>query len=222
MRWPAIAQAEPESPPLPPDEPTAPPLDLDPAIIDSSPVLQRWLEDSPDIADEIRNQPSFRTRLRLGYAQFPSTGQSGGFSAGVEDVFLLPGTGLTASGDYAQSWNGQRQSYGAEARYYLFPLGGYVNLAPTVGYRALTTPAYQTNGLNLGFRFMIIPSRGGAADLSISQQWVSPGGEDEVGMTGIALGYAVTPQLRLGTDLQFQNSRFGQDSRWGLSLEWLL
>ncbi len=203
-------------------EPTVPALDLDPAVIEGSPVLQRWLEHPPDIADEIRNQPSFRTRLRVGYAQFPSTGEVGGFSVGVEDAFLVAGTGLTASGDYTRSWNGDRESFGGEARYYLFPLGGYVNLAPTLGYRSLSTPAYSTDGLNLGFRLMIIPSRGGAADVAVSQQWLSPGSNDEVTMTSIALGYAISRQLRLGTDLQFQNSRFGQDSRFGLSLELLL
>ncbi|MFQ4135001.1 hypothetical protein PGN35_001655 [Nodosilinea sp. PGN35] len=200
----------------------APTLDLDPAVIEGSPTLQRWLEDIPDIADEIRHRPSFRTRLRVGYAQFPSTGQIGGMTASVEDVFLLPGTGLTASADYSRSWNGQRESYGGEARYYLLPLGGYVNLAPTVGYRSLSTPAYQTEGLDVGLRLMLVPSRGGGADLALSQRWVAPGTEGEVGITSLAIGYAVTRQLRLGTDFQRQNSRFGQDSRVGISLELLL
>jgi hypothetical protein len=216
-----------EATPVPaPDDPLTEaelaPLELDPAIIEQSPVLRRWLENTPDIADEIRNQPSFRTRLRVGYVNFPSSGDLSGFGAGVEDVFLIPGTGLTASGDYSRSSNGQRESYGAQARYYLLPLGGYVNLAPSLGYRSVSTPAYSTDGLDIGLRLMVIPSRGGAADLAISQHWVSPGGENEIGITSFALGYAVTRQLRLGTDLQFQNSRFGQDSRWGLSLEWLL
>ncbi len=199
-----------------------PPLELHPSVIEQSPVLQRWLEQTPDIASEIRNQPSFRTRLRVGYANFPSAGEVSGVQVGVEDVFLIPGTGLTASGDYSRSGNGQHQSYGGEARYYLLPLGGYVNLAPTIGYRALSTPEYSTDGLNLGLRLMVIPSRGGGADLAISQQWVAPGSENEVGLTSLTLGYAISRQLRLGTDLQFQNSRFGQESRWGLSLEWLL
>lgn len=202
-------------------EAVAPTLDLDPAVIEGSPTLQRWLEDVPDVADEIRHRPSFRTRLRVGYAQFPSTGQIGGFGAAVEDVFV-PGTGLAASVDYSRSWNGQRESYGGEARYYLLPLGGYFNLAPTVGYRSLSTPAYQTDGLDVGLRLMLVPSRGGGADLSLSQHWVAPGSESEVGITSLAIGYAVTRQLRLGTDFQRQNSRFGQDSRVGVSLELLL
>ncbi len=203
-------------------ETVAPPLDLDPAVIESSPTLQRWLEEVPDVADEIRHRPSFRTRLRVGYAQFPSTGQVGGFGVAVEDVFVVPGTGLAASVDYSRSWNGQRESYGGEARYYLLPLGGYFNLAPTVGYRLLSTPAYQTDGLDVGLRLMLVPSRGGGADLALSQRWVAPGSESEVGITSLAIGYAVTRQLRLGTDFQRQNSRFGQDSRVGVSLELLL
>lgn len=136
------------------------PLELDPAIIEQSPVLRRWLEETPDIADEIRHRPSFRPRLRVGYANFPSSGEIGGFLVGVEDIFVLPGTGLTLSGDYSRSSNGQRESYGAEARYYLLPLGGYVNLAPSIGYRSLSTAAYGTDGLNVGLRLMLVPSRG--------------------------------------------------------------
>ena len=202
-------------------EVVAPTLDLDPAVIEGSPTLQRWLEEVPDVADEIRHRPSFRTRLRVGYAQFPSTGQIGGALAAIEDVFV-PGTGLAASVDYSRSWNGDRESYGGEARYYLLPLGGYFNLAPTVGYRSLSTPAYQTDGLDVGLRLVLVPSRGGGADLALSQRWVAPGSEGEVGITSLAIGYAVTRQLRLGTDFQRQNSRFGQDSRVGISLELLL
>lgn len=203
-------------------EAIAPTLDLDPAVIEGSPTLQRWLEEVPDVANDIRHQPSFRTRLRVSYAQFPSNGQIGGFGAAVEDVFVVPGTGLTASADYSRSWNGDRESYGGEARYYLLPLGGYVNLAPTVGYRSLSTPAYQTDGLDVGLRLLLVPSRGGGGDIALSQRWVAPGSENEVGITSLAIGYAVTRQLRLGTDFQLQNSRFGQDSRFGLSLELLL
>lgn len=206
----------------PPQGANGPALDLDPAVIEGSPTLQRWLEEIPDVASDIRHQPSFRTRLRVSYVQFPSNGQIGGFGAAVEDVFLVPGTGLTASVDYSRSWNGDRESYGGEARYYLLPLGGYVNIAPTVGYRSLSTPAYQTDGLDVGLRLLLVPSRGGGADLALSQRWVAPGTENEVGVTSLAIGYAVTQQLRLGTDFQLQNSRFGQDSRVGLSLELLL
>lgn len=205
-----------------PPSPSPSDFDLDPTLLESSPLLRDWLDHTPDIADEIKHDPSFRTRLQLGYSQYPSTQQTGGFAVGLQDVFIWPGTGLTLSGSYDQSWNGTRRDYGAEARYYLLPLGGYVNLAPVVGYQSLETPNYSTDGLNIGFRFMLVPSRGGGADLAISQSWVAPGSQEEVGLTGVTLGYAVTHHLRLSTNLQFQNSRFGQDSRLGLGLEWLM
>ncbi len=197
-------------------------LHLDAEVIENSPVLQEWLREIPDISDEIRNDPSFRTRLRVGYAQFPSSNQASGIHLGVEDVFLMAGTGLTASGSFNRSWNDSRESFGAEVRYYLLPLGSYVNLTPTLGYRSLETPDYITNGLDVGFRFMIIPSRGGGADITFSQHWVAPGRDDEVSMTTISVGYAVTSRLRLGTDLEFQTSRAGQESRLGVLLEWLM
>lgn len=205
-----------------PNPETAPPLDLPPGVVESSPVLQEWLQRTPDIADEIANEPSFRSRLRLGYSQFPSSGNVSGVNAGVEDIFVWPGTGLTLSGDYARSGNRDRETYGAQARFYLFPLGGYVNFAPVLGYRQLSTRSYTTSGVDVGMRLMVVPSRGGGADIALSQTWVAPGTENEVGMTGASVGYAVTSHLRLSTDLQFQNSRFGQDSRLGLNLEWLL
>jgi hypothetical protein len=73
------------------------------------------------------------------------------------------------------------QSYGVEARYYLLPLGGYLNLAPTLGYRNLTTTTYSSAGVSLGLRLVVVPSRGGAPNLSLSQQWVAPGQLQEAG-----------------------------------------
>jgi hypothetical protein len=200
----------------------ADPLELDPAILEQSPVLQRWLQQVPEVEAEIQQDPAFHPRLRASYQQFPSSGQTGGWQVGVEDIFVVPGTGLAASADYGQSGTGDRRSYGVEARYYLLPLGGYLNLAPTLGYRSLTTSTYSTAGVGLGLRLMVIPSRGGGADLSLSHQWVAPGQPQEVGLTSVSLGYALTPQLRLGTDWQWQRSSLGQDNRWGLGLEWLL
>jgi hypothetical protein len=156
-------------------------LDLDPDVIQNSPVLQDWLRELPDIADEIRNQPSFRTRFRVGYAQFPSNSQATGLYLGVEDVFVIAGSGLTAAASFSRSWNDQRESFGAEVRYYLLPLGSYVNIAPTLGYRSLETPNYTTNGVDVGFRLMIIPSRGGGADIAVGQRWVAPGNSDGSG-----------------------------------------
>jgi hypothetical protein len=197
-------------------------LDLDSAILEHSPVLQRWLQQVPDVEAEMRERPAFLPRLRASYTQFPSREQGGGWQVGVEDIFLVSGTRLAVGADYGQSGSGDLQSYGVETRYYLLPLGGYLNLAPTLGYRGLATTTYSSAGVSLGLRLVVVPSRGGGTDLSLSQQWVAPGQAQEAGLTTVTLGYALTPQLRLGTDWQWQRSSLGQDNRWGLGLEWLL
>lgn len=195
-------------------------LDLSPEIIEGSPVLQRWLRQVPNVLEEIVNDPSFRTRLRLGYSQFPSTGQAGGVNVGVEDVFVGR-TSLTFSGEYQAAFNGEREAYGGDLRYYLRPLGSYVNVAPVVGYRHLETDEYSTDGVNVGARLLLVLSRGGAADFSLTQSWVSPGTDEEVGLTTLSFGYAFTCNLRLSTDIQKQNSRQSKDSRVGIVLEWM-
>ncbi len=215
-----LSQTEPTPQPQATPKTPAQELDLSPEIIENSPVLQRWLRQVPNVLEEIRNEPSFRTRLRLGYSQFPSTGQAAGFNVGVEDVFIGR-SGLTVSGDYQRSFNGDREAYGADLRYYTLPLGGYVNVAPQVGYRNLTTGNFSTDGVNVGARLMLALSRTGAADASLTQSFVSPGSHDEVGITTLSFGYAVTRNLRVSTDIQKQNSREEKDSRVGIVLEWM-
>jgi len=215
-----LSQTEPTPQPQATPNTPAQQLDLSPEIIENSPVLQRWLRQVPNVLEEIRNEPSFRTRLRLGYSQFPSTGQAAGFNVGVEDVFIGR-SGLTVSGDYQRSFNGDRESFGTDLRYYVLPLGGYVNVAPQVGYRNLTTGNFSTDGVNVGARLMLALSRTGAADASLTQSFVSPGSHDEVGITTLSFGYAVTQNLRLSTDIQKQNSREDKDSRVGIVLEWM-
>ncbi|MCZ8100910.1 MAG: hypothetical protein O9972_23740 [Burkholderiales bacterium] len=195
-------------------------LDLDPKIRQESPVLERWLEKIPDIAEEIRRDPSFRTRIRLGYAEFPSTDNSSGVILGVEDVFFGQ-TSLTLSGDYQTAFNGKRTAIGANLQYYLLPLGDYVNLAPMVGYRYIQTGNYSTDGLNLGLKLKLALSRTGAADITVSQSFISPGGANEVGLTTLSVGYAITSNLRLAADIQAQNSRARKESSVGILLEWL-
>ncbi|MEQ8755517.1 MAG: hypothetical protein RID09_18650 [Coleofasciculus sp. G1-WW12-02] len=195
-------------------------LELSPEIIENSPVLQRWLQDVPNVLEEIRHDPSFRTRFRLGYSQFPSTGQAGGLNIGVEDIFINR-SGFTVSGDYHTSFNRDREAYGVDLRYYLRPLGSYLNVAPLVGYRYLESNNYTTDGVNIGVKLQLVLSRTGAADISLTQSFVSPGSEDEVGLTTLSVGYAVTPDLRLSTDIQKQNSTEEKDSRVGIVLEWM-
>lgn len=195
-------------------------LDLDPQIIQNSPVLQRWLKQIPNVSEEIRQDPGFRPRFRLGYSQVDARDGADSWSVGLEDV-LVGKTGLSFSGEYQQGFNSDRQSWGADLRYYLLPLGSYVNVAPGLGYRNLTTSRYTTDGLNVGGRVLFLLSRGGGADMSLTQSWVAPGTEVEVGLTTISLGYALTHQLRLSTEFQKQNSRQRKDTRIGIGVEWM-
>lgn len=202
-----------------PKVPSAADLDLSPEIIQESPLLQRWLRQVPNVLEDIANEPSFRTRLRLGYSLFPSTEDATGVNIGVEDVFI--GSSFTVSGEYQAAFNGDRTAYGGDVRYYLRPLGSYINVAPVLGYRYLETNEYSTDGVNLGVRLLLVLSRNGAADISLTQSWVSPGSDFEVGLTTLSFGYAVTSNLRLSTDIQKQNSHLSKDSRVGIVLEWM-
>jgi hypothetical protein len=83
--------------------------------------------------------------------------------------------------------------------------------------------SYSTDGVNVGVRLQLQLSRTGAADIALSQSWVNPGSDsEEVGLTTLTFGYAVTDHLRLSTDLQKQNAPQQKDSRVGIGLEWML
>jgi hypothetical protein len=195
-------------------------LDIPEPVLKESPTLQRWLKEVPDLREDIRHDPSFRTRLRLGFATFPSRDNAGGINLGVEDIFIKR-TGLTVSADYQCAFNGDRNAYGADLQYFVLPLGNYFNLAPLIGYRYVQSNDFNTDGLHLGLRLMLAFSRTGGGDISLSQSYISPGGSEEVGITSLSVGYAVTSKLRLSTDLEWQNSIEDQDSRAGINLELL-
>ena len=194
-------------------------LDLPPEIIDNSSVLQRWMEKIPDVLEEINHDPSFRTRVGIGYTEFPSTQHDGGVNIGVQDIFIGR-TGLTISGDYETSF-GKRDAGGVNLQYYLLPLGYYVNVAPVVGYRAISTNNYSEDGVNLGGKLIFPLSRSGAADISFAQTFISPGDDDEVGITNVSFGYAITKTIRLATEIEKQNSRVKKDSQFTVILEWM-
>ena len=196
-------------------------IDIPAKVIQESPVLQRWLKKVPDVLEDIRHDPSFRTRLRLGFITFPADNNSGGINLGIEDIFINR-TGLTISADYQSAFNGDRNAVGADLHYFLFPLGGYFNFAPLVGYCYVQSNDFSTDGVRLGLRLMLSLSRSGAGDISLSQSFISPGGKEEVGITSLSAGYAVTPHLRLSSDLELQNSQEDEDTRIGINLEWLL
>ncbi|MFK8185543.1 MAG: hypothetical protein AB8B99_19375 [Phormidesmis sp.] len=200
-------------------------LNLTPEVIEQSPVLQRWLEDVPDIRDDIRNDPSFVTRFYAGYSFFPSSDSTSGFAVGIEDLFIAD-TPLTFSADYQQNVDSnvtnRRQAYGADLHYYLFPLGDYFNVAPTVGYRyAESGTDYALSGANVGIRLRFVPSRTGAADVTLDQSWVV-GDSEGLSITHLNVGYAVTKDLRISTDLEWQSTADEGDSRVGINLEWSL
>ncbi|NER81011.1 MAG: hypothetical protein F6K42_15875 [Leptolyngbya sp. SIO1D8] len=207
--------------PAPVDASSTAELDIDPQIIEDSPVLQRWLEEVPDVATDINHDPAFRTRVRVGYTEFPSTDNTGGIQVGVQDVFVGR-TPLTFSAEYAGNGRGDRESFGIDAQYYILPLGWYGNIAPVLGYHAIDTPDVNVEGLNIGFRIILIPSRSGGADLSLTQSWVAPGTHDEIGLTTFSVGYAVSRDLRVATEIQSQNTQQRRESSVSLLLEWLL
>lgn len=176
-----------------------------------SPVLQRWQQQIPNILTDIENDPSFRTRWRLGLVE---NYQQGGINIGIEDIFL--GDRLTLSGDYQ---SGSPSSYGAELRYYLLPLGNYVNAAPIVGYRQINSSGLITSGVRVGGRVQVVLSRPSAADIALSQTWVAPGSSQEIAITNLALGYAITRNLRVGTQWQIESRGGKSDRRWGIFVE---
>ena len=223
VNLPALAQEAETSPETNREIPTDSennPLDLPENIIQESPTLQRWLKEVPDILEDIKHDPSFRTRIRLGFITFPSTDNAAGINLGVEDIFIER-TGLTISADYQSAFNGDRNAVGTDLHYFLLPLGNYFNFAPFVGYRYVQSNDFNTDGVHLGLRLMLSLSRTGAGDISLSQSFISPGGNEEVGITSLSIGYAVLPQIRLSTDLEWQNSIENNDSRAGINLEWL-
>ncbi len=195
-------------------------LDLTPEIIKSSPVLQKWWRQTPDVLDDIENQPSFRTRYRFGIPQFPSANQSLGIYLGVEDIFI-GASPLILRAEYQRAIAQQHQSYGADFLYYLRPLGSYINFSPVLGFRHLETDSYSRGGLNIGGRLLFVLSRGGASDISLTQTWVSFGSAEEVGLTTLSFAYAITTNLRISTEIQKQNSQEDKDSKVGIILEWM-
>ena len=195
--------------------------DTDSELLEQSPVLRRWQQEIPNVQSEIRHDPAFQTRLRVGYSHFPDADDAAGLHLGIEDVFIER-TGLTLSAEYQATFDGEDVAVGAELRYYVLPLGSYVNLAPVVGYQHFNIDDEDMGGVHLGGRLMLALSRTGAADLSLAHGWVAPGSDDEVGISTLSLGYAVSDRLRLSTDLERRGSRQGEDHRLGIGLEWML
>lgn len=199
-------------------------FDVDPDIINNSPVIQEWIKEIPDVGAKIRHQPSFPTLFRWGYSQFPSNNHSGGFFVGVEDVFL-GNTPLTFSADYTTDLSdnpkGERLSLGASLQYYILPLGNYINIAPVVGYKYIATNGYHSDGVNVGVKVKFALSPQGAADISLIQSFVAPTSDNEVGVTEIRAGYAINEHLRLSSGISWENSVQQEDSQLNIGFEWI-
>jgi len=196
-------------------------VEIDPEIKQESPTLNRWLQEIPNILEDIDNDPSFNTHLRLGYLQFPSNNNISGIEIGIDDLFIGKSS-LTLTGDYQTSFQGNINSGGVNLQYYILPLGYVINIAPVVGYRSVNNEQYGTQGVNVGGRIKLILSRNNSADISLTQTFINPGGNDEVGVTILSTGYAVTPSLRLSAEIQQQNSHINKESHVGIFLEWIL
>jgi hypothetical protein len=190
-------------------------LEIDRKVIESSPVLRRWLDNPPNLLDDIHNIPSFNTKLRVGVT---SRDNSFGVEAGFEDIFVGQSP-LTLSGGYQTEFSGRESELQASIRYYVFPLGSYWNISPIVGYRQfnqLDRP--QISGLDVGLQGILVLSPH-SSDLRLSHTFTSPSGNLEMSTTTLSTSYAITNNLRLGTKVEWRRSPLIYDSRVGFLLE---
>ena len=190
-------------------------LELERQVIESSPVLRRWLENPPDLLEDIHNTPSFNTKLNIGIT---SRNSSLGIEAGVEDLFVGQSP-LTVNGSYQTEFSGRESELVANIRYYVLPLGSYWNISPIVGYRQfnqLDRP--QISGLDVGLQGILILSPR-SSDLRLSHTFTSPSGNLEMSTTTLSTSYAISNNLRLGTKIEWRRSPLVYDSRVGFLLE---
>ncbi|MGQ9836779.1 MAG: hypothetical protein ACUVRV_02130 [Cyanobacteriota bacterium] len=190
-------------------------LGLDGQILEDSPVLRRWLENPPNLLDQIRNTPVLPTRLQ---ANFESSSH---WRIGLQDLRL--GDRLTLSGDYRQSANEpENRQYGSEIRYFLAPVGSSFNLAPQLGYRVLELEDRSLSGMSYG-AFAVLALAPGAADLTGSYSWVLPKEQQEgqATLAEVTATYAISPSLRLAARYSLRNSTLARESSLGFGVEWI-
>ncbi|NJM00417.1 MAG: hypothetical protein HC924_17265, partial [Synechococcaceae cyanobacterium SM2_3_2] len=86
----------------------------DAGLVESSPTLRRWLQQPPNLLEEIRNHPLIPTRLQASIG-------TDNWGVGLEDIRLFDR--LTVSGDFQhrsdQAGTAEAQTYGSNLRYYL-------------------------------------------------------------------------------------------------------
>jgi len=203
------------NPVSPTKSPIASDLNLNQELVESSPVLRRWLADPPDVLYDIYNSPSFNTKLKIGLT---SRDNSLGFEVGVDDVFLGK-TAFTVSAGYQREFTGKEDNFDANLRYYVLPLGSYFNISPQVGYRSINIASLgSTSGIDVGVQGILVLSPH-SADLRLSQTFTAPGSNNEASITTLAASYAITRKLRLGSNIQWRRSNIRYDSRVGFVLE---
>ncbi|MFN3927378.1 MAG: hypothetical protein ACK4QL_08655 [Pseudanabaenaceae cyanobacterium] len=196
----------------------ATPIDIDPRVIEGSSVLQRWLNNPPDLLEDIYNYPSFSTKFRLG---FISRDNRLGLDIGAEDIFLGRSP-LTISGSYQTLLPTPEASWDIKARYYLLPLGSYWNVAPQVGYRQVNTAEGRSlAGLEVGLQAVLALSPR-SSDLRISHSFTNLGTDQELSVTALTASYALGRHFWLGSTIEWRRSPLQSDSRVGFSLQWSL
>lgn len=193
-------------------------LDLDPAIVEESPVLQRWYRETPDVLAEIRTEPVVPTHIGGGIADFDD---DIGLRLTAEEIYLGR-TRLSLAGDYWQSLESDAVSWGAQLRGFLRPLGKRLNVSPVVGYRNIARSDFTRDGLLVGGRLRAALSPGGGADASVAQLFLQPGSDREVSLTVFTAGYALTDALRLSATLQRTRSNRGRETDASIGLAWML
>ncbi len=181
----------------------------------ASPTLRRWLANPPDLLEDIENGQAFPTRLGIGISLAGGRSEAE-YSLTLQDV-VLGGTRASFSADFYRS-GVTNQQWGANARYYIAPLGSYFNVAPLVGYRSLVIDGNARNGAELGAKLLFALSPR-AADIAVSQSWVLPAQGPEIGRTLLEFGYTLSPIVRLTAVIQLINSNLRQETSFGMNLE---
>ncbi|MEE3715154.1 hypothetical protein V2H45_00180 [Tumidithrix elongata RA019] len=193
-------------------------LKVNQEVIDSSPVLRRWLTNPPDLLDDIYNSPSFDPTLRVGIT---SRDNNLGVDVGIDNL-LVGQTRLAASASYQSEFSGKESGFDANLRYYILPLGSYFNIAPQVGFRQLNVTDRPTiSGVDLGLQGILVLSPH-SADLRLGQTFTAPGSNVELSITSLSASYALTKQIRLGSKIEWRRSPIFNDSRVGFVLEFNL
>jgi hypothetical protein len=209
-----------ETSPIEPKNTLPSSLDIEPQILQNSPTLRQWMRQVPNVLESIENDPSFKPRLSISYTELDNSSHPGGLSIGIEDM-PIGQTGLTVSADYTTLFS-NRQSGGLNLQHYLLPMGSYVNITPVVGFRSLVDESYNVDGVTIGAKLILALSRNGAADISFSQTFTSPGTVDEAGIWKVKVGYALTSRLRFTADVQQQNTPFNHTRYFSLGWELLV